>query len=95
MGEEQIVLKMYFAGINEKAEAHVGNLQELCEKKFPGKYTIEVIDLVERPELAIDEQIFAAPTIVKKLPKPVRKVIGDLADTEGILVGLDILSGRE
>ncbi len=95
MGEEQIVLKMYFAGITERAETHVRNLEALCERKFPGRYTIEVIDLVERPGLAVDEQIFAAPTIVKKLPRPVRKVIGDLADAEGILVGLDLLPGKE
>ena len=88
-------MKLYFTGLSPQAETFVNNLRDTCEAHFPGQYHIEVVDLLERPQLAIDEQIFAAPTIVRKLPMPVRKVIGDLSDAEEVLVGLDLLPKKQ
>ncbi|MCF8301965.1 MAG: hypothetical protein K9I94_01715 [Bacteroidales bacterium] len=88
---KSIILKLYIAGTTEKSQAEAERLQEVCENHFPGKYKIEVIDLLERPQLASDEQIFAVPTLVRDLPLPVRKVIGDFSNVEKALVGLDLL----
>ena len=93
-GDEVWVLRLYVAGQTPRAIAALDNLQRLCEQHLAGKYHIEVIDLLRTPRLARDDQIIAVPTLVRKLPRPVRKVIGDLSDTERVLVGLDVRPRR-
>ncbi len=83
-------LRLYVAGQTPKSLAAFANLKKICEEHLSGKYRIEVIDLLENPTLAKGDQIFAIPTLVRKLPEPVRKIIGDLSNTERVLVGLDI-----
>jgi circadian clock protein KaiB len=84
------VLRLYVAGQTPKAIAAFKNLTVICNEQLEGKYSIEVIDLLENPGLARDHQILAVPTVVRKLPEPVRNVIGDLSNTERVLVGLDL-----
>lgn len=83
-------LRLYVAGKTSKSVTALENLKKLCEEHLKGKYSIEVIDLLEKPQLAEGDQIFAIPTLVKKVPEPVRKIIGDLSNEEKVLVGLDI-----
>ncbi len=83
-------LRLYVAGQTPKSIAAFANLKRICEEHLAGKYTIEVIDLLERPQLARGDQIVAIPTLVRKLPEPVRKIIGDLSNTERVLVGLQL-----
>ena len=84
-------LKLYVAGQTPRSLAAISNLKRICEEHVPGHYTIEVIDLLERPQLARGDEIFAIPTLVRQLPEPMRKIIGDLSDTERVLVGLQIV----
>jgi circadian clock protein KaiB len=86
-------LRLYVAGQTPKSLAAFSNLKKICEDHLKGRYRIEVIDLVERPLLSRGDQIMAIPTLVRKLPVPVRKIIGDLSDTERVLVGLDLRAG--
>lgn len=83
-------LRLYVAGQTPRSLAAVANLKAICEEHLQGRYTIEVIDLMENPQLASGDQILAIPTLVRKLPPPLRKIIGDLSDTERVLVGLDL-----
>ena len=83
-------LRLYVAGTTPRSLAAFTNLKRLCEEHLKGVYDIEVIDLVKNPALARGDQILALPTLVRKLPEPVRKIIGDLSDTERVLVGLDL-----
>lgn len=83
-------LRLYIAGKTPRAVAAFQNLSRICEEHLAGEYRIEVIDLLETPQLAKGDQIIAVPTLVRKLPEPVRKIIGDLSNTERVLVGLDI-----
>lgn len=85
------VLRLYVAGQTPKALTAFSNLKKICEEQLQGKYSIEVIDLLKNPQLGADDQILALPTLVRKLPVPVRKIIGDLSNTERVLVGLDLL----
>jgi len=85
-------LRLYVAGPTPKSIAAFRNLKQLCEEHMPGRYHIEVIDLLKDPQRAQDDQILAVPTLVRKLPPPIRRVIGSLANTEQILVGLDLRS---
>ena len=87
---EQWNLRLYVAGQTSRSVAAFANLKKICEQHLKGKYTIEVIDLLQNPKLAKGDQILALPTLVRKLPQPVRKIIGDLSDTERVLVGLDL-----
>jgi len=84
------VLRLYVAGQTPKAITAFTNLKKICEEQLNGKYTIEVIDLMQNPQLAAEFQIVALPTLIRKLPVPVRKIIGDLSDTERVLIGLDL-----
>ena len=84
------VLRLYVAGKTPKCITAFKNLQRICEGELKGKYSIEVIDLLENPHLSKDDQILAIPTLVRKLPVPVRKIIGDLSNTGRVLIGLDI-----
>jgi circadian clock protein KaiB len=83
-------LRLYVAGQTPKSLTAFGNLKQICENHLKGGYSIEVIDLLEQPHLSKGDQILAIPTLVRKLPPPVRKIIGDLSDTERVLVGLDL-----
>ena len=83
-------LRLYVAGQTSKSMAAFANLKDICEQHLKGKYEIEVIDLLENPRLAKGDQIFAIPTLVRKLPQPIRKIIGDLSNKERVLVGLNI-----
>jgi circadian clock protein KaiB len=87
---EKWELRLYTAGQTPKSLAAFRNLKKVCEEHLPGQYDIEVIDLLANPRLAKDHQIVAIPTLVRKLPVPIRKIIGDLSDTERTLVGLDL-----
>lgn len=88
--KDKWILRLYVAGQTLKCTTAFINLKRICETELKGKYTIEVIDLLENPQLSREHQILAIPTLVRKLPVPVRKIIGDLSDTERVLVGLDI-----
>jgi circadian clock protein KaiB len=92
---EKYTLKLYVAGQTPKSLAAFANLKKICEEHLEGRYTIEVIDLVENPSLAQGEQIIAVPTLVRRLPPPLKKIIGDLSDTERVLVGLNIEPASE
>ncbi len=83
-------LKLYVAGATGRSEIALRNLRSLCEQHLKGIYDLEVIDLLKQPQLAKGDQIFAIPTLIKRVPKPVRKIIGDLSDFEKVLVGLNI-----
>ena len=83
-------LKLYVAGQTPKSIEAFSNLKEICETHMKDQYTIEVIDLVENPELAKENHIIAIPTLIRKLPEPIRKIIGTLANEEKVLIGLDI-----
>ncbi|MDD1677710.1 MAG: circadian clock KaiB family protein [Methanomicrobiales archaeon] len=83
-------LRLYVAGQTPKAITAFSNLKKICEEHLAGKYRIEVIDLLENPQLARGDQIVALPTLVRNLPQPIRKIIGDLSNTERVLVGLDL-----
>lgn len=84
------MLRLYVAGQTPKSLAAISNLTKICSEHLEGRYRIEVIDLVKNPTLAQDHQILAIPTLVRSLPVPIRKIIGDLSDTARVLVGLDI-----
>jgi circadian clock protein KaiB len=88
--EEQWDLRLYVAGQTPKSLLALANLKRICEEHLEGRYHIEVIDLLETPQLAKGHQIVAVPTLVRNLPTPLRKIIGDLSNTERVLVGLDL-----
>ena len=88
---ERFMLRLYVAGETPKSLAAFANLRRICETHLAGRYEIEVIDLLERPQLARGDEIIAIPTLVRKLPEPITKVIGDLSDTERVLVGLQLI----
>jgi circadian clock protein KaiB len=88
---ERFILRLYVAGESPKSLAAFANLRRICETHLAGRYEIEVIDLLERPQLASGDEIIAIPTLVRKLPEPITKMIGDLSDTERVLVGLQLI----
>jgi circadian clock protein KaiB len=85
-------LRLYVAGQTPKSITALTNLKKLCDEHMKGKYTLDVIDLLQNPQLAKGDQILAIPTLVRKLPVPIRKIIGDLSNTERVLVGLDLIA---
>ena len=87
---EALELRLYIAGQTQKSIAALNNLKKYCETYFKGRYTLEVIDLLKNPQLAEGDQILAIPTLVRKVPEPIRKMIGDLSNEEKVLVGLDV-----
>lgn len=95
--EAEWELRLYIAGQTQKSVTAFANLKRICEQHLAGKYRIEVIDLLKNPQLARGDQILAVPTLVRTLPEPMRKIIGDLSNQERVLVGLDIrpLTGAE
>lgn len=90
----KVMLFLYVAGDTAKSRAAIGNLKKICVEHLDGRYRIKVIDLLKNPQLAREHQILALPTLVRRLPAPVRKIIGDLSNTERVLVGLDIESAQ-
>jgi circadian clock protein KaiB len=87
---EAYQLRLYVAGMTPRCRTALENLNRICEEHLQGQYTIEIIDLLENPQLAQGDQILAIPTLVRKLPEPLKRIIGDLSDTERVLVGLDL-----
>jgi len=85
-------LRLYVAGQTPKSLVAFANLKDICEEYLQGQYTIEIIDLTQQPHLALEDSIVALPTLVRKLPEPIKKIIGDLSNTEKVLVGLQILA---
>ena len=83
-------LRLYVAGQTPKSMAALANLKKLCDERLAGRYRVEVIDLVKNPQLARSDQILAIPTLVRRLPEPMRKIIGDMSNQERVLVGLDV-----
>lgn len=83
-------LRLYVAGQTPKSMCALANLKKICEQYIPGNYSIEVVDLCKNPRLAAGDQILAIPTLVRKLPEPIRKILGDLSDENKVLVGLDL-----
>ncbi len=90
MADKEWDLRLYVAGETQKSKTAIENLNRICEEHLKGRYHIEVVDLTKNPQLAAGEQIFAVPTLVRKLPEPIRKILGDLSIEEKVLVGLDI-----
>ena len=86
----QYQLRLYVAGQSARSVTAIANLKRVCEEHLKGRYSVEVIDLLEHPQLAKGDQILALPTLVLKLPEPVRRIIGDLSNTDRVLVGLDL-----
>jgi circadian clock protein KaiB len=87
-------LRLYVAGQTVRSQTALGNLKRICETHLAGQYRIEVIDLTKTPQLAAGDQILAVPTLVRRLPEPIKKIIGDLSDEKSVLVGLDIQPAR-
>jgi circadian clock protein KaiB len=87
------VLRLYIAGTTPRSSRAVANIKQICEHNLNGRYDLEVVDIYQKPALAKGEQIVAAPTLVKKLPLPLRRFIGDLSDTERVIVGREIAPG--
>ena len=83
-------LRLYVAGHTPRSVTALANLRNVCEEHLAGRYTLEVVDIIKSPQLAAGDQIFAVPTLVRRLPPPLKKIIGDLSDSERVLVGLDV-----
>ncbi len=92
--QEKYVLKLYITGATPRSTKAIMNIRKICEEHLKGHYELEIIDIFQQPVLAKGEQIIAAPTLIKKLPLPLRKFIGDMSDTERILIGLDLRQRR-
>ena len=88
--DNKLLLKLYITGKTPRSERAVANLRKICEEDLRGQYELAVVDVLERPQLAEEEKILATPTLIKELPPPLRKIIGDLSDTEKVLLGLDL-----
>ena len=88
--KESYTLRLYVTGTTQQSIRAISNIKKICEQHLKGRYDLEVIDLYERPSLASGEQIIAAPTLIRKLPLPLRRIIGDMSNTERVLVGLDL-----
>jgi len=84
------LLKLYVTGRTPRSEKAIANLRRICDEELHGQYEMQIVDVLEHPQLAEDEKILATPTLIKRLPPPLRRVIGDLSDTEKVLLGLDV-----
>jgi len=89
--EERYVLRLYVTGVTNRSELAVRNLRAICDEYLMGRYDLEVVDIYQQPVLAKGEQIIAAPTLIKKLPLPMRRIIGDMSNRQRTLLGLDLL----
>ena len=88
--EKHYILRLYVAGTSPQSVRAIANVKKICEEHLQGRYELQVIDLYQQPQLAQGEQIIAAPTLIKKLPLPLRRIIGDMSSAERVLVGLDL-----
>ena len=88
--EEHYVLRLYVTGMSPRSTEAFASIKAICEERLQGRYELEVIDIYQHPQLAIDEQIIAVPTLVKKLPAPLRRLVGDLSNEDRVLLGLDL-----
>ncbi|MCX6328042.1 MAG: circadian clock KaiB family protein [Bacteroidia bacterium] len=95
MGKDKYILRLYITGATIRSALAITNLKKICEEYLEGRYELEVIDLYKKPRLAKDEQIIAAPTLIKKLPLPFRRIIGDMSNKEKVLMGLDLRKVKE
>ena len=91
VGDEHYVLRLYVTGQTPRSLRAIQNIRRICEEYLHGRYDLEVIDIYQRPSLAMGEKVIAAPTLVKSLPAPIRRFVGDLSDSEKILFGLDLI----
>lgn len=87
----KFILKLYIVGRTANGERAIANLRRICEDELKGRYQMQVVDVLEHPQLAEDERILATPTLIKELPPPLRRVVGDLSDTDKVLLGLDMV----
>ena len=88
---EYFILKLYITGLTERSQAAIDTLKKLCEAELQGRFELEIIDVLENPRLAENEKILATPTLIRELPPPMRRIIGDLSDTDKALLGLDLV----
>lgn len=95
MESDRYLLKLYITGKTPRTERAIANLRKLCDEVLAEAYEVEIIDVLENPKLAEDERILATPTLIKKLPPPLRRVIGDLSDRDRVLLGLDLREKKE
>lgn len=95
IGEETVVLRLYLAGATRRSARAIETVKALCEQNLKGRYELEVVDLYQQPERAAAAQIIAAPTLIKELPPPLRRLIGDLSDSDQVLIALNIKPGRK
>ena len=93
-GSIQYILRLYVAGSTRKSQDAIRNIKKICEEELKGRYDLEVIDIYQQPELAKKEQLLAAPTLIKRLPLPLRRLVGDMSNKERVVVGLEILPGK-
>lgn len=91
MKPDKYILRLYISGASSRSAIALKNLKKICEENLKGRYVLEVIDLFQQPVLAKDEQIIAAPTLIKELPLPFRRIIGDMSDKDKVLIGLDLI----
>jgi circadian clock protein KaiB len=89
-GPEKYVLRLYVTGMTPRSTQAIARIKAVCEERLQGRYELEVIDIYQQPELAKGEQIIATPTLIKKLPSPLRRIVGDLSNKERVLLGLDL-----
>jgi circadian clock protein KaiB len=89
------ILRLYVAGLTRKSKKAIENAQRICDENLQGRYKLEIVDIAENPRLALVEQIFATPTLIKKLPLPLRRLIGDMSDTAKFLLGIDFQRNKK
>ncbi len=94
-GEKKYLLRLYVSGATPKSAKAISNIKKICEAKLKGRYELEVIDAFQKPWMAKQDQVVAMPTLIKELPPPLRRVIGDLSDNEKVLVGLDLVENEQ
>jgi circadian clock protein KaiB len=94
-GDVKYVLRLYITGSTPKAQDALRNIKKICEEELKGRYELEVIDVYQQPELAKQEQILAAPTLIRKLPLPLRKLVGDMSNKEKVVIGLEIMPDKK
>ena len=92
---ERYILRLYVAGLTTRSSRAVNNLKDICDKYLEGRYDLDVIDIYQQPALTKGEQIVAAPTLIKKLPLPIRRIIGDMSDRDRVLLGLDLVRAAD
>jgi circadian clock protein KaiB len=95
LSKGKYILRLYITGATNRSVLAITNLKKICEEDLEGRYELEVIDLYQKPSLAKDEQIIAAPTLIKKLPLPFRRIIGDMSNKEKVLMGLDLIKVKK